>query len=123
MSAFLTARQLVWSGWVVAALLMLGWLPPIAYGIAIPVSALMLALIPGTRPDIDHHVDGRDLAVIAAIYAVVVALYRLAFGYFTVDSVAGLRGASRRSEREAVAGASPGVSAWEACSTPPWPIG
>ena len=32
MSAFLTARHLVWSGWVVAALLVLGWLPPMAYG-------------------------------------------------------------------------------------------
>lgn len=66
MSAFLTVRQLVWSGWVVAALLMLGWLPPIAYGVAIPASALVVALIPGTRPDIDRHVDRTDLAVIAA---------------------------------------------------------
>ena len=33
------------------------------------------------------------------------------------------RGASRKSEREAVAGASRMVSAWGACTTSPWPIG
>lgn len=88
MSAFLTSQQLVWVRLGRGRSGDAGWLPPIACGIAIPVSALVVALIPGTRPDIDRRVDDRDLVVIAAIYAVVVALFRLAFGYFTVDSVA-----------------------------------
>ena len=34
-----------------------------------------------------------------------------------------LRGASRKSEREVVAGAARMVSAWGACATSSWPIG
>lgn len=90
MTGFLSRQQLLWSAWVVAALLFLSFAPPIVYGIVVPLSALLLALIPGCVPHRGRSADRLDLMVIAALYVAVVVLYRLAFGYFTVSSVAGL---------------------------------
>lgn len=90
MTGFLSRQQLLWSAWVVAALLFLSLAEPIVYGIAVPVSALLLALVPGSVPHRERSVDRLDLMVIVGFYVIVVVLYRLAFGYFTVSSVAGL---------------------------------
>jgi uncharacterized protein len=90
MNGFLNRRQILWSAWVVAALLMLTLAAPIVYGTAVPLSALLLALVPGSVPHGKGSVDRRDLAVIALLYVGVVALFRLAFGYFTISSVTGL---------------------------------
>lgn len=85
------ARQrLLWSAWVVVALLLLGVLGPTAYGLVVPVSALVLAAVPGTLPGRSRAVDRMDLLVIAGLFLVVVALFGSAFRYFTVDSVAGM---------------------------------
>ena len=90
MTGFLNRRQILWSAWVIVALLLLTVAEPIVYGIVVPLTALLLALIPGSVPHGGGSVDRRDLAVIAAFYVCIVALYRLAFGYFTVNSVVGL---------------------------------
>ncbi len=90
MAGFLSRRQLLWSGWVVVALVILAVAQPVVYGIAVPVSALLLALVPGAVPPGHRSPDRLDLAVIAGFYLAVVVLYRFAFGYFTVSSVAGL---------------------------------
>ena len=52
--------------------------------------ALVLALLPGTVPRSARSVDRQDLVTIGGLYVAVVVLCRLAFGYFTVDSVVGL---------------------------------
>lgn len=90
MAGFLSRRQMLWAAWVVAALVFLSVAPPVVYGIAVPGSALLLALVPGAVPRGDRSLDRPDLLVIVGFYVVVVVLYRLAFGYFTVNSVAGL---------------------------------
>lgn len=90
MTGFVSRQQLLWSAWVVAALLFLSFAQPIVYGIVVPLSALLLALIPGSVPHRERSTDRLDLIVIAGFYVAVVVLYRLAFGYFTVSSVAGL---------------------------------
>ncbi|MGS0684867.1 CPBP family intramembrane glutamic endopeptidase [Nakamurella sp. GG22] len=90
MTGFLSRRQVLWSAWVVAALLFLSVAQPIVYGIVVPLSALLLALIPGSVPHAERSIDRVDLIVIGSLYIAVVVLYRLAFGYFTVSSVAGL---------------------------------
>jgi membrane protease YdiL (CAAX protease family) len=90
MTGFLNRRQILWSVWVIAALLLLTAAEPVVYGIVVPLSALLLALTPRSVPHGGGPVDRRDLAVIATLYVCIVVLYRLAFGYFTVNSVVGL---------------------------------
>ncbi len=90
MRTFLSGRQVVWSAWVVGALLLLTVANSTVYGIVVPLSALLLTLIPGTTPRGHPLIDRKDLIAIGGIYLAVVGLYRLAFGYFTVDSVVGL---------------------------------
>ena len=90
MNVYLKRREVWWSAWVIGALLLLALGRPTLYGIVVPLSAVALALVPGAVPRTSHSVDRRDLVAIAALFAGVVILYRLAFGYFTVTSVAGL---------------------------------
>lgn len=92
MKTLLTGRQILWSAWVVGALLLLAVGQPMVYGIVVPLSALVLALVPGTVPrwTRSRSVDWRDLLVIGGLYLAVVGLYWLAFRFFTVDSVLGL---------------------------------
>jgi membrane protease YdiL (CAAX protease family) len=92
MKTLMTGRQLLWSAWVVGALLLLAVGQPLAYGIAVPLTALVLALIPGTLPrrTRPRSVGRQDLLVIGGLYLAVVGLYWLAFRFFTVDSVLGL---------------------------------
>jgi membrane protease YdiL (CAAX protease family) len=92
MATLLTGRQILWSAWVVGALLLLAVGQPMLYGLVVPLSALVLAVIPGTVPRRARarSVDWRDLLAIGGLYLGVVGLYWLAFQYFTVDSVLGL---------------------------------
>ena len=90
MRTFLSGRQVIWSTWVVGALLLLAIANSMVYGIVVPLSALLLTLIPGTTPRGHRLIDRADLFAIGGFYVAVIGLYRLAFGYFTVDSVAGL---------------------------------
>lgn len=80
----------LWSVWVVAALLMLDWASGAAYLIWVAGSGLVLAVVPGALPRRRTAGAERDLAVIGLIYGGVVALMWAAFGGFTQDHVAGL---------------------------------
>jgi membrane protease YdiL (CAAX protease family) len=80
----------LWSVWVVLALLGLAAGSPTLYGVVVPVSALLLCAIPGAVPHHRARVDRTDVAVIAGSYAGVVVLFSLAFRVFTVSSVLGL---------------------------------
>jgi membrane protease YdiL (CAAX protease family) len=84
------ARTIVWSVWVVAALLLLEVAQGPVYGLLAPLSAVAVALFPGALPTAEHTRDRSELLVIAALYVGVVALMSLAFLVFTQDAVAGL---------------------------------
>jgi hypothetical protein len=87
-------RALMWVGWVVLGLLLLPLGSGPKYLAAVAGSALVLALVPGAVPPRarPHLMAGerRDLVVIGALYAAVVALNSAAFLFFTVDHVVGL---------------------------------
>ena len=87
----------IWTVFVVAALLLMDVLDLTVYGIVIPVAACAVGLVASRvrRSDrslawVRNRVDRRDLLLIAALYLVVVGLFRLAFEVFTTDRVAGL---------------------------------
>jgi hypothetical protein len=87
----LTARKLVWPVYLVAALLLLGMGNGTAYGIVVPLAALVLAIaLRSYRPNPNSQVDRLDLAVIAGLYLAVVGLFSLAFRVFTQANTAGL---------------------------------
>lgn len=83
-------RTALWSGWVVAALLMLDVAPGPWYLLVVAGSALLLCLVPHAVPTVERSGSRSDLLAIAVMYAGVVALMRLAFVGFTTDHVAGL---------------------------------
>lgn len=87
-------RQWMWASWLVAAVLSLAFLDLTVYGLVIPASALVLALLAGPglrrRGRARIRVDKLDLAVVAALYLAVVALFRVAFTVFTPANVLGL---------------------------------
>ncbi|MFF1383121.1 CPBP family intramembrane glutamic endopeptidase [Arthrobacter sp. NPDC058288] len=84
----------MWASWLVAAMLLLAFLDLTVYGLVIPASALVLALLAGPgfrRPGSQRaRVDKVDLAVVAVLYLAVVGLFRLAFTVFTAANVLGL---------------------------------
>jgi uncharacterized protein len=84
----------VWAGFVVMALLGLDVLPLITWAVAALVGAAALVAVTAPRAPalswLHRRVDRRDLVVLVALYATVVGLFRLAFGVFTTDRVAGL---------------------------------
>jgi membrane protease YdiL (CAAX protease family) len=84
------ARIVLWSGWVVAALLMLDVVSGATYALVVGSSALLLCLVPGAVPTGPRSGSRADLLAIAALFVGVVALMRLAFVGFTTDHVAGL---------------------------------
>jgi membrane protease YdiL (CAAX protease family) len=86
----LDRAAVLWSAWVVAALLALAAGRPVLYGVAVPLSALLLCLVPGALPGSAPAPDRRDLLAVGGLYAGVVALFTLAFRVFTTDRVAGL---------------------------------
>jgi membrane protease YdiL (CAAX protease family) len=83
---------LAWTAWVVAALLALELSASASYLVLVTVSAALLCLVPGVGPVRRERTgwEHSDLLWIAGLYAVVVALMRVAFVGFTVDHVAGL---------------------------------
>jgi membrane protease YdiL (CAAX protease family) len=78
-----------WVAWVVGALLLLPVVEGPAYAVVVAGSALLLAVALPGRPPRPAGVT-RDLAVVALLYAAVVALLAAAFRGFTTDHVAGL---------------------------------
>ncbi len=82
--------SMIWTGWVIAALLLLPWVTGTGYLAAIVVSALVLAIVPGAVPRTRGPAGRRDLLAMAAMYLAVVALLRLAFVGFTTDNIPGL---------------------------------
>lgn len=90
-----TARRsrpaVVWSLWVVAALLLLPVLTGWTYAAVVAGTALLLAALPSLRPwHPDPGRDDRELVVMAGLYVGVVALMRAAFVGFGTEQVAGL---------------------------------
>jgi membrane protease YdiL (CAAX protease family) len=89
---------LVWSSAVVIALILLDVLNGAAYGLTVAGGTIALAAITTTRASlrVPHlvggagHVDRRDLLAVLVLYVAAVGAFRLAFGVFTTDSVAGL---------------------------------
>jgi CAAX protease family protein len=85
----------IWAVFVVAALLLLG---VGAYGIVVPVAALILVVV-CSRIDLFNslavrwaswEIDKTDLFVVGAFFVAVVALFKVAFGLFGPGQVAGL---------------------------------
>lgn len=83
-------RTWMWSLWLVAAMLLLALLDLTVFGLVVPVSALLLAVISGPAAWRQQGIDKLDLAVVAALYIAVVSLFRVAFTVFTVTNVLGL---------------------------------
>lgn len=81
-----------WPVFLVVSLLALAVVNGALYGLLVPAVALAVAfLVPGALPrSRSRRVDGVDMAVVAVLYAAVVALFLLAFQLFTQDAVAGL---------------------------------
>ncbi|QCO98866.1 CPBP family intramembrane metalloprotease [Arthrobacter sp. 24S4-2] len=84
----------MWALWLVAAMLSLAVLDLTVFGLVIPASALVLAVLTGRgrrlRGSARQTVDKLDLAVVAALYLAVVVLFRVAFTVFTAANVLGL---------------------------------
>lgn len=87
----------VWGAFVVVGLLLMEVFDGATYGAAVAIIALTVCVIglisPRTRaafPWMRGRVDGGDLAAVAAMYVIVVALFRFAFTVFTADNVLGL---------------------------------
>ena len=83
-------RTWMWCLWLVTAMFSLAFLDLTLYGLVVPASALVLAVISGPAAWRREGVDKMDLAVVAALYIAVVALFRVAFTVFTVSNVLGL---------------------------------
>lgn len=83
-------RGIAWVVWLVAALLFLEVGNLTLFGVAVPLSALLVALIPGMLPEDHGGVDRRDVVVVGVLYLGVVAFMVAAFQGFTVDRTAGL---------------------------------
>lgn len=83
-------RAVLWSAWVVLALLLLEVAQGVAYGLLVSATALAVALLPGALPTVAVERNLRELLVMGGLYVGVVALMSLAFRVFTQDAVAGL---------------------------------
>jgi len=86
-----------WGAFVVVGVLLMAVFGDAAYGAGVATIALVVFLIglidPRVRaafPWMRRQADGRDLAAVAVVYVIVVALFRLAFTVFTADNVLGL---------------------------------
>lgn len=84
-------RRMAWPIFLLGGLLLLGAGNELLYGITVPAAALVLVLIvPGPRPRLALSVDGLDLAVVAFLYAAIVAVFWLAFRVFTQQNTLGV---------------------------------
>ena len=91
------AHLAVWTTFAVVALLLMDVLDLTVYGVVVPVAGVLLALVMARTDPPDPSiawtrlvVDRADVIAIVALYAVIVGLFRLAFGVFGTDRVAGL---------------------------------
>lgn len=91
------AHLAVWTTFAVVALLLMDVLDLTVYGVVIPVAGVLLALLMARIGPPDPSiawtrlvVDRADVIAIVALYAVIVGLFRLAFGVFGTDRVGGL---------------------------------
>jgi hypothetical protein len=88
-----TVIGLVWTGYLVVALLLLGVVPGPAYPLAVGGLGLVLAVatlpFAGTRW-LSWTPAWVDIAALGALYLAVVGLFRLAFGVFTTANTLGL---------------------------------
>ena len=86
--------QIVWIVFAVVALYLMNVIGLTAYGILIPILAVAVRLAQNAvrpqRPAVPLRADGTDLAAIALLYVVIVALFRVAFTVFTTARVTGL---------------------------------
>lgn len=85
-----TTAGIVWFASVLGLLLLLSIDNLTSWAALVVIAATVLAVVPGLRPVVDNRVDRRDLIVVAALYAGVVACFRVAFTVFTTDNVLGL---------------------------------
>jgi CAAX protease family protein len=84
------ARTLLWSAWVVFALLILEVAQGVAYALLVAATAAVVAAVPGALPMTTLTRNRTELLVMGGLYLGVVALMALAFRVFTQDNVAGL---------------------------------
>lgn len=86
--------SMIWTVFVIIALLMLPVLPLTVWGVAVPIAAaaVLVFTFPAARraPWLRRNTDLADLAVMAGLYVAIVGLFRLAIVVFTADNVAGL---------------------------------
>jgi membrane protease YdiL (CAAX protease family) len=88
-------RCWTWVAWCATALLALPVLSlgaggVTAYGVGVPVSALIIAAVTSTLGAGRTRLDRMDLTVIGGLYVVVIVLFRLAFTVFGTENVLGL---------------------------------
>jgi membrane protease YdiL (CAAX protease family) len=88
-------RAMPWVAIIVVTMLLFEVVSLVWIGLIAPVAALALAAVQRRRPPVGvqwvgTHVDRQDLVAIAALYVVVVGLFRLAFRGFGTGRVAGL---------------------------------
>jgi membrane protease YdiL (CAAX protease family) len=90
-AAIVRHKKIVWVTWLIAALLFLAVGNGLVYGLAIPLTAVLLVLIaPGVIPRTGRQVDGRDIRAVLLLYVGVVAALYLAFQVLTVQRTLGL---------------------------------
>jgi len=82
--------EVVWFGFVLAALLLLNIDNLSLWASIVAAAALIVASVPRLTPIVGHRVDGRDLAAVVLLYVAVVSAFRVAFTVFTTDNVLGL---------------------------------
>ena len=97
--AFHSWRTWMWCLWLVAVMISLAFLDLTFYGLVVPASALVLAVISGPSAWRRQSVDKLDLAIVAALYIAVVARFRVAFTVFTVANVLRPRGTTTTGPR------------------------
>ena len=84
-------RAAAWIGWLIAALLLLPAGNGVLFGVLVPVSAALVALAVGPIGRSGwRRADRGDLAAVLMLYLVIVALFALAFRYFTQERTLGL---------------------------------
>jgi uncharacterized protein len=83
-------RDLLWTAWTVAALLLLPVVGGAVYGAVVVASGLLVCAVPGALPPRSRRADRPDLLAVTGLYVVVVALLSLAFRVFTTDRVLGM---------------------------------
>ena len=89
-----TRIPVVWTSFVIAALVALDAVEQELYGVIIPVSAAAIAVVTGrlARRSVLFRVtiDRADIVAVGVLYGAVVGLFRLGFGVFTTENTLGM---------------------------------